>query len=222
MSTAPDLAELDAVLDTTLAALIRRAEVGTGADSGMVSFGVGEEGGAATPEVEELWQMVALARGQGSGGRTGEGTDEAMVSFEAGEGATSEGAAGMLARIRRESSELVTGLLSALIDPHVIETGEGPTRIRTRVGWLGDTSTALARGVTPQLVAAHVAATAAELDTSAERLHVLAMVLSTASKIAAVIAAPGGAVMALPIAYKCVREAHRRWSASHRVGPNSG
>jgi len=189
------------MLDDTLSALLRRADASS--DEGMVSFGVGARD-TAPPVVEELWQMIECARGQG----TGE-DDEAMVSFGVGEDGE-----GTLARIRRESSELVDGLLSALAKPYVIETGEGPTRIRTRVGWLGDTSTDFARGVSSEVIAAHVATTEASLSTSAHRLHMLVMVVIAAGKIATVIATPGGAVMALPIAYKCVREVYKRWSAS--------
>lgn len=185
------------MLDATLAALTRRAEPDA---DGMVSFGVGDVG--ATAEVDELWRMVESAR-------RGEGDGESMVSFGAGEPDE-----GMLARARRKCSELINGLLSSLVHPHVIETGEGRARIRTRVGWLGDTSTYFESGVPQAELAAHVAALEASLTTSAHRMQLLAMVVTAASKIAAMIATPAGGVMALPIAYKCVRDIHQRWSAS--------
>jgi len=106
------------------------------------------------------------------------------------------------------------GLLAVFVDACVIETGEGPTRMRTRVGWRGDTTSELSPGVTATQVAAHVAATAAALEERARRLHALAMVLSAAGRISAMMVVPGGAVMALPLAYECVRDIHRRWSRS--------
>jgi hypothetical protein len=205
VSAAIDLTELDAMLDATLTALIQLVEAGS---DGMASFGVGDGCEPLPPEVEELYRMVELARGQSIGERTGE--DEAALGFAVGEDEH-----GMWARIRRESTEPFDGLLSVLASSHVIETGEGPTRIRTHVGWLGDTRTQLARGVTSELVAAHVSATQASLTQRAHRLHVLAMVLDAARRITEVIAAPSGAVIALPIAYKCVRAVHRRWIASN-------
>jgi hypothetical protein len=193
-----DLAELDAMLETTLAALRRRAEPDA---DGLVSFGVGDVG--ATTEVDQLWRLVEHARGGG------EDDGESMVSFGAGEHDE-----GMLARAQRECSELIDGLLSSLAHPHVIETGEGRTRIRTRVGWLGDTSTHVESGAPSAELTAHVAALEASLTTSAHRMQLLAMVVTAASKIAAMIATPAGGVMALPIAYKCVQDIHQRWSAS--------
>lgn len=210
MTAAPPLAELDAMLDATLGALARRADskandgANEGADEGMVSFGVEGASPEPDPQIDELWQMIESART----GAT-DPDDDAMVSF--GAGGSDEG---MLARIGRESSELVDGLLWSLANPHVIETGEGPTRVRTSVGWLGDTSTHIGRGVTPEVIAAHVAATEASLTTSAHRLRMLAMVVTAAGRISAVIATPGGGLMALPIAYKCVREVYQRWIAS--------
>lgn len=159
MSAAPDLAELDAMLDATLDALGRRAAVD--ADGGEVSFGVGDDVGG-------------------------------------------------LARIE--------GLLAVFVDACVVETGEGSTRMRTRVGWRGDTISELPPGVTAAQVTAHVAATAAALEERARRLHGLAMVLGAAGRIAAMIAVPGGAVMALPLAYECVRDIHRRWNQDQHRG----
>ena len=192
------------MLDDTLSALLRRAD--TGSDGGMVSFGA-DDGGTAPPGLEELWQMIECVRERGSGLGT-DADEEAMVSFGVGEDGD-----GMPARIRNESSELVDGLFSDLAKPYVIVTGEGPARIRTRVGWLGDASTELTRSVTSEVIAAHVAATETSLSTSAIRLRMLVMVVIAAGKIATMIATPAGAVMALPIAYKCVREVYQRWSA---------
>lgn len=167
MSAAPDLAELDAMLDATLDALGRRAAVD--ADGSEVSFGVG-------------------------------------------------GDVGGLARVGRDAVTSIEGLLAVFVDACVVETGEGSTRMRTRVGWRGDTTSELPPGVTAAQVAAHVAATAAALEERARRLHGLAMVLGAASRIAAMIAVPGGAVMALPLAYECVRDIHRRWNQDQHRG----
>lgn len=166
MSATPELAELDAMLDATLAELGRRATADMDAGEGAVSFGVGTDDG---------------------GGRV---------------------------RVRGDAAARLEGLLASLIDDHVIETGAGAARMRTRVGWRGDTSSELPRGVTAVQVAAHLAATAAALEDRTRRLHELALVLSAAGRIAAMIAVPGGAVMALPLAYECVRSLRRRRSES--------
>ncbi|MCA9709742.1 MAG: hypothetical protein KDK70_28140 [Myxococcales bacterium] len=169
MSTAPDLAEFDAMLDATLATLARRAAVD--ADGGEVSFGVGDDVGG-------------------------------------------------IVRVGRDVVERLEDLLSIFVDDQVIETGEGPLRIRSRVSWRGDTTSELPPGVTAAQVAAHVAATVAVLEERARRLHGLAMMLSTAGRIAGMFAVPGGAVMVLPIAYECVRDLHRRWSGSRSKHSN--
>jgi hypothetical protein len=164
---APDLTELDAMLDATLAELGRRAA--SDADGGEVSFGVGD----------------------GVGG---------------------------LVRVGRDAVSRIEGLLAVFVDACEVETGEGPTRMRTRVGWRGDTTSELPPGVTATQVATHVAATAAALEERARRLHALAMVLGAAGRIAGMMAVPGGAVMALPLAYEHVRDIHRRWNQDQDQG----
>ncbi|MCX4245233.1 hypothetical protein [Paraliomyxa miuraensis] len=196
-----ELAELDAMLDATLQALLRRANAADNGD-GMVAFDVGEA------DVEELWWMIEQARDPAGLARD----DEAPISFEVGD--ADETHEGRIARLYRESAEKLDGLLSSLATPHVIETGEGPAYIRTRMGWLGDTRTETAPGVPASLLAAHVATTEASLTQSAHRMYVLAKIVSAAATIASAIAAPSGALMALPIAFKCVRDVHRRWSTS--------
>jgi hypothetical protein len=184
------LAELDAMLDARLSALARRAATGD------VSFS--SPGAPVDPHTEALWRLVEHARGE----------DDEVVSFDA-EAAPE----GLLARAGRELSALVADTLRDASQQAVIDTGPGP-RLRTRVGWGGDAVTVVGPGASAAEVSAHTAALAGALSSSAHRLRILTMVAVAAGKIAAIIAVPGAAVTALPIAYRCVRDVYEQWRAS--------
>jgi len=178
------------MLDARLAALERRAV-------GDVSFD--SAGPGADPATEALWRLVEHARGE----------DDEPVSFDA-----ESFSGGLLARASHELSALVADVLRDASQQAVVETGAGP-RLRTRVGWMGDAVTVVGPAISTAEIDAHAVALAAALSASARRLRLLTLVAVAASKIATIIAVPGAAVTALPIAYRCVREVYELWRASH-------
>lgn len=183
------LGALDAMVDARLAALERRAA------RSDVSFALGGPPEHADPELERLWQMVERARGEG----------DAPVSF-AGDGAEAAASPGLVTR--------VLGELGGLVRDASQQAVVSRPRLRTRVGWTGTVVTHAAPGVTSAELEAHAAEVAAAVETSAQRLRLVSLVLVAAGKIAALIAAPGAAVTALPIAYRCVRDVYEQWRAS--------
>lgn len=89
----------------------------------------------------------------------------------------------------------------------------GPADVRSehaasRVQLDGDARTALAPDITPEAARAHALAVAAALAAAARRLRLLAAVTTAAAAIAALITAPGAGLVALPIAYRCVRDVY--------------
>jgi hypothetical protein len=189
------LGGLDAMVDARLVALERRAT------EGAVSFSF--DGPAGDPELEHLWQMVEHARGDG---------DE-PVSF-AGDADEAPASEGLVARVARELMGIVRDASQQAVvsRPHV----------RTRVGWTGTVVTHAAPGLTAAEVEAHAAEVAAAVETSAHRLRLVSLVLVAAGKIAALIAVPGAAVTALPIAYRCVRDVYEQWRASSAHSSTGG
>lgn len=197
-ASAAGLDALDAMLDARLQALERRA-------SANVSFAVG--GGSDDPGVDALWQLVEHARGMG------DAPASVDVSFDLQGDDQPRPPDGLLARASHELSALVRAVLRDASQQALVET-EG--RLRTRVGWTGDAWTQVVPGVSAAEVAAHVAAVEAAVTASARRLRIVTLVASTAGKIAVLIAAPQAAVLALPIAYRCVRDVYEQWRALGR------
>ena len=203
-----DFNQLNAMLDATLGALVRRARADAEGEA-YVSFCAGDD--PAESEADVLWRLVERARGD-------EAREARPLSFDAAgaENGQKDGQKnGLLARAQRECTQLIGQVLGTLSHPIVVDTGEGGARIRTHVGWTGDVDTHLAREVTTAEVAAHAAAMEASLAASGRQLRMLTMIMAAASRIAAVIATPGAAVMALPIAYRCVRDLVEQWGALH-------
>lgn len=212
-----ELGGLDAMLENTLDALLRRASAASGGDLAMVDFGVGEASQApegippessAPTEVEELWQLVEYAREPDRRALH----DELPVGFAVGHAGPAR--TGRLTRLYHESAESLAGLLASVATPYVFETRDGSAHIRTHMGWLGTTRIETTPGVPPGLVSAHVAAAATSLTKAAHYAYLLTRVVSAAARIATAMTIPGGIPMALPIAYKCVVDVHRRWQSS--------
>jgi hypothetical protein len=176
------------MLDARLTALEHRADANVSFD------GVGAP---TDPQTEALWRLVEHARGE---------SDE-PVSFDA--EAPSEG---LLARAGRELSQLVAEVLNEASQQALVKTG---SRLRTRVSWTGDAVTVAGPAISAADVAEHAAELATALRSSAHRLRLLTLVLVAAGRIAAIIAVPGAAVTALPIAYQCVRDVYEAWRARH-------
>ncbi|MCB9752323.1 MAG: hypothetical protein H6713_20405 [Myxococcales bacterium] len=189
---AAELVQLDALLDARLTALARRGE------DGLVAFAVDERDAA----LDELMTLITLARGDERG----------MAVFDAGGAERREpGGAGRLARLQREFRAFVTRALRGVSRLAVVESGEEAARVRTRVGWTGDLETVVGPDVSAELLRAHASAVARALATTLLRVRLLTMMTSAAGKIAALLVTPGAAVMALPIAYRCVRDVYTQW-----------
>lgn len=203
MNIDDQLAELEARLDARLDALLRRA-----ADpAGDVSFAAGAGGPAEPTADDELWALVQLAeRGEPDGD---------ALSFSA------PGEEGRLARARRELTELVEHVVESLTSLAVVETPDGRARVRTRVGWTGDVTTYVEPLATAALAHEHAAAVEARLTTSMIRLRLLTTVTVAAGKIATMLTTPASAVMALPIAYRCVRDIYEQLNPQ-RENPTTG
>ena len=90
---------------------------------------------------------------------------------------------------------------------------------RTRIGWTGDTICCVAPGTPRERVLVHDAALRAAVAVSVGRIRLLVTIAGAAGKITAMIATPGAAVMALPVAYKCVRDMYEQW---RRASPVQG
>lgn len=184
-----DYARFDAMLSDQLDALAQRATAAT-------TYAL--DGGPASDSLDDLWQLVELARMEG----------DATISFGAPE------REGLLASARRECAQFLRNALDAVTSAATVRSGVSGTRIHTRVGWTGDTTTLVVADASDAEVATHVAAVEASLTRSTERLRMLTAIVSAAARIAAIIAAPTAAVTALPVAYRCVRDVWKKWRAS--------
>lgn len=191
-------AALDARVDARIDELVRRASASEEGDDGDVSFGLGA--GEAEPD-DELWALVRLARG--------EIDDDEELSFAVGD----VGEEGRLDRARRELSELVDRVMESLTSLAVVDTSHGSSRAKTRVGWTGDVTTFVAPGTSPEVVRAHAATVEASLNRSMLRLRLFTSITAAAGRLAAVLTTPASAVMALPIAYRCVRDVYEQLSS---------
>jgi hypothetical protein len=185
VSADPELLALDAMLTARLDALTRHADVSFALESEPVD-----------PQISELLRLVERARAEGEAVSFAlEGDDE-----------------GVLARARRECEALLHDVVQRASHPLTVESGAGHPRIRTRMGWTGDITTFVAPDASHATLAAHAVVMQATLATSLHRLRLLTMIVTATGKIATMIATPGAAVLALPIAYRCVREVYEQWS----------
>ncbi|MCA9651360.1 MAG: hypothetical protein H6712_10705 [Myxococcales bacterium] len=177
------LAELDQHLDARLDSLRRRAEAGD-----ALSFAA-----PGTAEDDELWELVRIANGD----------DTESLSFAAGE-------EGRLARARRELQELLERAVDSVTQLAVTDSRAGSSRAHTRVGWTGTITTHVDGGAPAALLRAHAAAVEGAVSRSLLRLELLTRIAVAAGRIARLLTNPGSAVMALPIAYRCVRDLYDR------------
>lgn len=196
MSAAPiDFAEFEGRVDAVLAAAADHAA------GGGLSFDA-----PVAPEVASLADLIAGARAA---------DDEAALQFSVGDGG------GLFGDLRREFNEFVAGVWRDLTHLAIVDTAAGErVACHTRIGWTGDTLHFVAPGTPRERVLAHEAAVRAAVAASVGRVRLLVTIAAAAGKIAAMIATPGAAVMALPVAYKCVRDLYEQWrSGSPAEGP---
>ena len=74
----------------------------------------------------------------------------------------------------------------------------------TIVGWTGDTRTVWGAGAAPARLAWHTRSMALALASRAMLLRTFFLVTQDAAKLSVLLAVPGGAVLALPVAWKFV------------------
>jgi hypothetical protein len=102
--------------------------------------------------------------------------------------------------------ELLERLQQSIAHASWVETRiAGDLAAQTAVGWTGDTATALREGLDRARAALHGRALDLALRRKQVWIRAFAVAAEGAAKIALLIAAPGGAVLALPAALKYVR-----------------
>lgn len=193
MSLAPiDFADFEGRVDAVLAAAVDHAA------GGGLSFDA-----PVDPEVASLADLIASARAA---------DDETALHFSTG--------GGLFDDLRREFNAFVAGVWRDLSHLAVVDTTAGErVECHTRIGWTGDTICCVAPGTPRERVLVHDAAVRAAVAVSVGRMRLLVTIAGAAGKIAAMIATPGAAVMALPVAYKCVRDMYEQW---RRASPVQG
>ncbi len=196
MSAAPiDFADFEGRVDAVLAAAVDHAA------GGGLSFDA-----PVDPEVASLADLIASARAA---------DDEAALHFSAG--------GGLFDDLRREFNAFVAGVWRDLTHLAVVDTAAGErVECHTRIGWTGDTTCFVAPGTPRERVLVHDAAVRAAVTVSVGRIRLLVTIAGAAGKIAAMIATPGAAVMALPVAYKCVRDLYEQWINKSPVKGHGG
>lgn len=168
--------------------LVRRAR---GSTAGSIAFGpipaAGASDRAFSQDERELLAWVAAA-------------DPSQVYFSAPGAPTGE-----LVQVGGEIQQAVERLLQLLLHLAWVETQvQGELAARTVVGWTGDLGTAWELALTEDLFSLHQRALRLALASRLIMLRTLIVVTQGAVKLSALIAAPGGAFLALPAAWKYV------------------
>lgn len=184
-----DFDALDARVEARLAALAHRS-------GGGISFSAGDE----PEEIAVLARLLDLARGAGH-------DEDAALNFAADAAAATEGP---LARARRECAAFLHQVWREVTSLALVRTGELAV---TRVTWTGSATLVFVPDASAQDLGRHHDSVVVALRAASDRLRLVTMIAATASKIAAMIAIPGAAVTALPVAYRCVRDIYDEWRA---------
>lgn len=186
-----EFAAIDARVDAVLAALARRQ---SGDD---LSFAA-----PADPAADELAGLIAAADDPNA---------DLQFSTE-----TSEGG-GLFAGLQAEFAEFTRVLWRELTHLAIVETRGDRGALRTSIGWTGDTTCMIAGTVEPARAHAHAVAVTIAVAGFTRRLRLLTTLATAAGKIAAMVATPGGALAALPVAYKCTRDLYDQWKTTARA-----
>ena len=164
---------------------VRRAGYGA---AGPVSFGPAP-GRAFSPLEQELLGWVAAA-------------DPLQVSFGVPGSTTAE-----LQQAGRQIRQAVERLLQLLLHLAWVETQiQGELVARTVVGWSGDQGTAWGMGWAGEVFTLHRRSLRLALAARLAMVRTLIVVTQGAVKLSALIAAPGGALLAMPVAWKYVNQ----------------
>lgn len=186
--------------DAALAAMPQKfdqlLQVRRSAQMGGVAFAAAEVPALSGAE-RELWRWLDQAEGR-------PGPAVAPVSFEAG----AEAVPGLnWEEARRQFDAGVERLQRLIAHAAWVETRlNGELLAQTIVSWTGDTGTAWSAEAAPARVALHKRSLALALASRATLLRVFFIVTQNAVKLSVLLAVPGGAVWALPVAWKFVNQ----------------
>lgn len=123
-------------------------------------------------------------------------------------------AADTLADLRRDFAAFAREAWREWTHLAVVDTRtDGRVRLSTRIGWTGDTISVSGGEVGAAELHAHGLALAAAVRSCTRRIALLATTASAARKIMTLIPSPAGAAMALPVAYKFVRDIYQQWDS---------
>ena len=178
-------AALEDIPDRIDALLMQRQAL----DSGQVAFDMAGAAPLAEPESELLRWLDSVDPGQ-------------EVSFGL-ESVTSSEVKGAGAQFLQGTDQL----LRLLVHFAWVETQiEGDLLARTVVNWTGDSDTTWGEQLTPQQFQLHQRSLRLALASRTTLLRIFIIVTQSAAKISALIATPGGALLALPAAWKFVNK----------------
>lgn len=123
-------------------------------------------------------------------------------------------AADTLADLRRDFAAFTREAWREWTHLAVVDTRmDGRAQLSTRIGWTGDTISVSGGEVGAAELHTHGLALAAAVRSCTRRIALLATTASAARKIMTLIPSPAGAAMALPIAYKFVRDIYQQWDS---------
>jgi hypothetical protein len=186
------LDEVPDKLDVLLASLSETRET----EDGAVHFSAqGVEIAPDSPEAD-LLALVYEADAAANLPRTDE-----EVSF-----GLAESLGGKLTEVKAEFNSLLEQVNRELLNFAWVETAvKGQLIARSTVKWGGDAATFWVEGINNQQMALHQRSLKTAIETRNMRLRMVALVTSGAIRVSAMLATPGGQLMALPIAYKYIR-----------------
>lgn len=134
--------------------------------------------------------------------------DSGSVSFAVDEAAASD------EDTRAELEAFLARITDDILHFAVLRTGstERPA-VGTWVAWSGGTDTVLRSDVSAAALAEHARQLQRQLQGRRLRLRMLATTAAAAARIASLSAVPGGALLALPVAWRYVRSMSEQWNS---------
>lgn len=164
--------------------------------SGEVSFAVGDEEAESGPEGDLLTMLGSVeAQEKGLGG-------EGDVSF-----GIEDTASLALEQAKAGFNSLVEQISREVLNFAQVETKVANVLLAsTTIGWTGDAGSAFAEGVTSPQITLHGRNLRIVTQTRGTRLRLFITIASGATKVAALLSTPTGAVLAIPAVYQYVMQ----------------
>lgn len=192
---------MNAALDevpSQLDGLVRRMQEKQQQAASGVSFAVADLVPETGPE-SELLSWLAISDSAALSGAGPEGGPEG-ISF-----GLIEQASGALGRAKEKFETLLEQVNHEVLHFAWVETKiAGQLIARTEVGWSGDSTTVWNDATSAERISLHRRTLEVVSQTRQLKLRLLLTITSGAAKVAALMAAPGGAVLALPAVYQYV------------------